>query len=109
MARRTKEWLEKYPTEKAQQFRRKFVVARCQARYWCQPWTLTYEQYVDLFDQAGVMPRQIGTKPNSYNLLRVDTSKGWSQHNTRVHKRKKMMMRTKSTTKRTRRRDLDGK
>ena len=34
------------------QHRYRFLRARAQAKYWCQPWDITWEQYVELYEQC---------------------------------------------------------
>lgn len=55
----------------------KFLRARVQARYWCQPWEITFEDYLDLLRDV---PHG-GTGRQSWNLCRRDTRGAWSKDN----------------------------
>lgn len=63
---------------------RKFLVARNQARYWGQDWTVTWERYRDL-----LLPHinNLGRKKESRNLVRVNRLLPWSNDNVTVAER----------------------
>lgn len=79
--------------------RRRFLRARAQAKYWSQPWKITWDQYVQLFDQCeGTWGRnsehknQLG-KDTHINLVRINTLKGWQWDNVQLMDRDTAMRR----------------
>ena len=74
----------------------RFLKARNQAKFWKQEWTLTWEDYLDLFKTAsGTWSRD----KNALNLTRVNTKEGWHLSNIKLMKRIDAMRR-KTTNKR---------
>ena len=74
------------------QHRYRFLRARAQAKYWCQPWSITWEQYVELYEQCkGVWGRNTGGRTHSkdthINLVRINTQKGWQMDNVKLMER----------------------
>jgi len=57
---------------------RKFVVARNQARYWHQEWTVSWEVYRDL-----LLPHvnNLGRRKDAWNLIRRDRNQPWTELN----------------------------
>ena len=87
--------------EHLRQHRYRFLRARAQAKYWCQPWNITWDQYVKLFDQCeGTWGRnsesrnQLG-KDTHINLVRINTLKGWQMDNVRLMERDTAMRRVR--------------
>jgi hypothetical protein len=62
------------PDPEVRQHYYRFLKARNQARFWQQPWTLKWEDYLDLFKTA---PGEWSRDAGALNLVRVDTRKGW--------------------------------
>jgi len=59
--------------QKVRTCHKRFVLARNQARYWNQEWSITWEEWL-----AFTLPYQIGgIKKNSLNVCRKDRTKGW--------------------------------
>lgn len=93
-------WL--YP-EHLRQHRYRFLRARAQAKYWCQPWELTWDQYVTLFEQCegtwGRNSRHKGDgelgKDTHINLVRINTQAGWNLANVKLMVRDKAMRRVR--------------
>ena len=55
--------------------RRRFILARNQARFWRQKWMLSWDQYRDiLLDHA----ENLGNSAEALNLCRVDKKEAWS-------------------------------
>ena len=75
--------------------------AKAQAKYWCQPWSLTWEQYVALYEQCegewGRNQRRKGDgelgKDRHINLARINTLKGWHLGNVTLMVRDEAMRR----------------
>ena len=86
---------------------RKFSVAKCQAKYWNQPWELTFEQYVAAYEKGGGNSSTISSKPDGINICRIDTTKGWTEDNVQALPRQKMQFRKKNGNKRVKLKDLD--
>ena len=78
------------------QLRIKFLRARVQARYWCQPWQMTFEQYADRWLSQGIDPRRPARDPDSQNLCRIDKGGAWSVENTVMRRRQQQMTRAKT-------------
>lgn len=57
---------------------RKFLVARNQAKYWHQEWTVSWEVYRDI-----MLPHinNMGRKKTSWNLVRKDRTLPWTETN----------------------------
>ena len=82
------------------QHRYRFLRARAQAKYWCQPWDITWEQYVKLYEQCeGVWGRNTGSRTYSkdthINLVRINTQEGWHLGNVTLMERDKAMRRVR--------------
>ena len=82
------------------QHRYRFLRARAQAKYWCQPWDITWEQYVKLYEQCeGVWGRNTGgrtySKDTHINLVRINTQEGWHLGNVTLMERDKAMRRVR--------------
>ncbi len=82
--------------EKLQQMRdrilkRKFQIARNQARFRDQEWTLTLEDFYNMWevhDQAWLFS---GQGAEDYNLSRIDMDEGWTLNNVHVIPRRQML------------------
>ena len=72
---------------------RKFLVARNQARYWGQAWTVTWETYRDL-----LLPyiHNLGRKRDSWNLIRKDRLQPWCESNVMVAQRQTVLNQKKA-------------
>ena len=69
----------------------KFLKARVQARYWCQPWEITFEDYLDLLrdrPHGGTEHSPRGTASECWNLGRKDPRGAWSKDNMVLMQRK---------------------
>jgi len=62
------------PDPEVRRHRRRFCMARSQARFWGQEWTILWDDYLDLFKTA---PGKWSRDANALNLVRVDTREGW--------------------------------
>lgn len=63
---------------------------KAQAKFWSQEWTISWEDYLDLYKTAtGLWGRQ----KHNYNLTRVDTSQGWHIWNVQMMTRGEAMCR----------------
>ena len=70
--------------------RRRWLLAKNQARFWSQEWALDWDTYRDLLlDHAD----QLGRSGDSLNLVRRDTDLGWTLHNVQVRERQEAMQR----------------
>lgn len=82
------------------QHRYRFLRAKAQAKYWCQSWSITWDEYVQLYEQCkGVWGRNSGgkgiTKDTHINLVRINTQKGWQMDNVRLMERDTAMRRVR--------------
>ena len=76
------------------QLRRRFVLARNQARYWAQEWSLTWAQYLQ--HHHSVLPHQLGRQHTGLCLARRDITQGWHDHNVAMVTRSAMARQGKS-------------
>ena len=69
------------------------MVARVQARYWHQEWTITWETYRTI-----MLPyiNQMGRKKDSWNLIRIDRNLPWTETNVIAAQRKTVVERKKA-------------
>ena len=86
--------------EHLRQHRYRFLRAKAQAKYWCQSWSITWDEYVQLYEQCqGVWGRNSGgkgiTKDTHINLVRINTQKGWQMDNVRLMERDTAMRRVR--------------
>lgn len=72
--------------------RKRWLLARCQARYWNQEWSISWEEWQDITLNKNVG----GTTPNSFNVCRIDPQKGWHKDNVMIMPRNKVIERGKS-------------
>lgn len=80
------------PDPVMKKLRRRWLVARCQAKYWHQPWMLSWDQYRDLtLDHVD----QQGRHGDDMNLGRVDKRQGWTVANTVMMTRSEQARRSK--------------
>jgi hypothetical protein len=72
---------------------RRFLVARNQARYWHQEWTVSWETYRDL-----LLPHinNLGRKKDAWNLVRRDRTGTWNDSNVMASQRISMITANKS-------------
>ena len=66
---------------------RKYTIARCQAKYWNQPFDLTFKQYYNAYQKAGLTANDTGRKADSLNIARINTKLGWNVKNICFKKR----------------------
>ena len=83
------------PDPELRRLRYKFLRARVQARYWLQPWTLTWEEYLDIMQPH---KGEHGRDYTAMNLARVDRSQGWHRDNVIVMSRRDIVNRPKRRT-----------
>ena len=70
--------------------RRRWLLAKNQAKFWSQEWHLDWDTYRDLLlDHA----EQLGRSGDSLNLVRRDTEQGWTPGNVEVRERQEAMHR----------------
>ena len=84
--------------EHLRQHRYRFLRAKAQAKYWCQSWSITWDEYVKLYEQCkGVWGRNSGGKgikrDTHINLVRINTQKGWQMDNVKLMERDTAMRR----------------
>ena len=68
----------------------RFLKAKNQARFWKQEWTLTWEDYLDLYK---TMHGRWSRAKNHKNLCRIDTQEGWHLWNVQLMTRLTAMKR----------------
>ena len=87
------------PDPIVQRLRRRWLVAKNQAKYWHQKWQISWDQYRDLLlDHVD----QLGNRADAMNLCRVDRTEGWTIGNVTI-------MTQSQAGKRENARDKDGK
>jgi hypothetical protein len=97
------------PDPEIRRLKYKFLRARVQARYWCQEWHLTWEEYRDLMMDARA---EHGRGMEQLNLARRDRNQGWHRDNVHFLTRRQVVHRPKTLNpdgterKRQRRRDV---
>lgn len=80
---RPKRWITG-PDPVVRSLRRRWLLAKNQARFWSQEWALDWDTYRDLLlDHA----EQLGRGGDSLNLVRINTGQGWTLHNVEVRER----------------------
>jgi len=72
--------------------RRRWLLAKNQARFWHQDWRLDWEPYRDLW-LAGRRYLRMGTGAHSLNLIRTDGDGAWELANVRIISRGTAMRR----------------
>lgn len=82
------------PDPLLRRLRYKFLRARVQARYWCQPWEITWEEYQEIMWEV---LSQHGRSLDSLNLARKDRNLGWHKDNVMLRPRKEIVNRPKRT------------
>ena len=78
------------PDPKVREHYYRFLKARNQAKFWKQPWSILWEDYLDLWKTA---PGEWGRDASALNLTRIDTSEGWHLWNVRLVERSEAMRR----------------
>ena len=68
----------------------RYMRMKCQARYWCQEWTILWEDYLDLLKSSS---GSWGRTKDSINLVRIDKAQGWHIHNVQLMNRTEAMKR----------------
>ena len=78
------------PDPELKHLRRRWLRAKNQAKFWSQEWRLTWEQYRDIW--VGHID-QLGRTTDSLNLVRRDTTRGWTLKNVHLMNRLEAMLR----------------
>lgn len=65
----------------------------CQARYWCQEWSIKWEDYLDLLKSSSA---KWGRTKDSMNLVRINTQDGWHLSNVKLMNRQEAMRRKRA-------------
>tara|TARA_X000001382_G_scaffold126397_1_gene112972 strand:+ start:175 stop:636 length:462 start_codon:yes stop_codon:yes gene_type:complete len=69
------------PDPIVQRLRRRWLLAKNQAKYWNQPWQISWDQYRDLLlDHED----QLGNRADAMNLCRTDKTEGWTIGNVTI-------------------------
>jgi len=80
------------PDPVVHRLRRRFILARNQARFWQQKWLLSWDQYRDLLlDHA----ENLGKTAEELNLCREDKTEVWSIGNVQIMTRSQAVRRKK--------------
>ena len=82
---------EKFQQMRRRILKRKFQIARNQARFRDQEWTLTQEDYFELWDSIPQAWLFSGQGAEDYNLSRKDMDEGWTLDNVHVIPRREML------------------
>lgn len=69
----------------------RFLRAKAQARFWGQEWTITWEDYLDLYK---TMHGRWSRSNKHKNLVRIDTTEGWHIWNVQLMTRIQAMRRS---------------
>ena len=94
------------PDPEVRRHRYRFLRARAQAKFWQQPWTILWEDYLDLLKTA---PGEWSRRAEALNLTRIDTDEGWHIWNVQLMKRIDAMRRPTRMKKRIRPKGLGSK
>ena len=94
------------PDPEIKEHRRRWSRAQAQARFWQQEWTISWEDYLDLFKTA---PGEWSRDSEALNLARIDTREGWHIWNVRLMKRIDAMRRPTRGKKRIKPKGLGSK
>ena len=78
------------PDPELKHLRRRWLRAKNQAKFWSQAWALTWEQYRDIW--LGHIDQQ-GRTTENLNLVRSDTTRGWTLKNVHLMNRGEAMHR----------------
>ena len=81
----------KYQEMRRRILKRKYQVARNQARYRDQKWELSEQQYFDMWEQIPQSWLLSGQGSGDYNLSRKDMEAGWTVDNVAVIPRRQML------------------
>lgn len=79
------------PDPVIKQHRLRWSRAKAQAKFWQQPWDLSWEDFLDLLKTA---PGDWGRSMTDYNIARIDTTKGWNINNVKMMTRAQAMTRS---------------
>tara|TARA_A100001388_G_C28764456_1_gene499858 strand:- start:2076 stop:2528 length:453 start_codon:yes stop_codon:yes gene_type:complete len=71
----------------------RFLRMRCQAKYWCQEWSILWEDYLDLLKSSSA---KWGRTKDSHNLVRINTQDGWHLSNVQLMNRQEAMRRKRA-------------
>ena len=80
------------PDPWVRQLRRKWLLAKNQARYFCQRWTITWPYFLDFMQKQHTH----GRRPDSINLARINKRRGWTPNNIQLMQRSAAMRRPKA-------------
>ena len=78
------------PDPELKHLRRRWLRAKNQAKFWSQAWRLTWEQYRAIWSGH---TDQLGRTRENLNLVRRDTTKGWTTRNVHLMNRGEAMLR----------------
>jgi len=81
------------PDPIVQRLRRRWLLAKNQAKYWNQPWHITWDQYRDLMLDHEA---QLGNRKQAMNLCRVNKTEAWSIGNVTIMTQSEAGQRPKS-------------
>jgi hypothetical protein len=87
------------PDPEVKRLRVRFNRMRAQAKFWRQAWTISWEDYLDLYKTA---PGEWERDMSALNLARIDTRKGWHIWNVKMMTRAEAMRRPTKGKKRKR-------
>jgi len=79
------------PDPEVQRHYYRWLRARAQAKFWAQEWTISWEDYLDIFKTA---PGKWSRSMEDLNLARIDTAAGWHLWNVRLMTRREAMTRS---------------
>ena len=82
---------EKYLAMRHRILKRKFSVAKNQARMRGQEWTITFEYFCDLWDDNRDSWLHSGQAAEDYNMSRKNMDLGWTPENVHIIPRSEML------------------
>lgn len=83
------------PDPWVRRLRRKWLLAKNQAHYWGQRWTITWPYFLKFMREQYSHGRQL----DAPNLARINKRKGWTPKNIQLMRRSDAMRRPKATDK----------
>lgn len=89
----TKRWNEKYDTSTPYLWRKRYSMAKSQAKHRFEEWAFEYREWYDMWIESGVS-EHMGRQPHHYCMVRKDAIEAWSLKNCIIVPRRQFMKKT---------------
>lgn len=76
----------------------KYLRAKAQAKFRCEHWDLTWDQWWGLWDKSGKWLEK-GSRADGYCMMQLDTQVGWTEDNCRIVPRQEHLSSQRKRTK----------